>query len=79
MELCWLGILLLELLNSSSGIDQLLLTGEEWVTTAADFHANFRVYRTGFEFVPAGTNDVADCVRRVNIRFHLCILYMCIL
>ena len=45
---------LVELGNTSAGIDQLLLAREERVTLRADFHANILLRRTCLNHITAG-------------------------
>jgi hypothetical protein len=64
-------VFLLEAVNATGGIDQLLLTGEEWVAAGADFHADVAFVRgTRLEVVAAGADDADFVVSGVNSSLH---------
>jgi hypothetical protein len=65
-----LGHALLELIDATGGIDELLLAGVEGVARVADTHQNGGAGRAGFNDVPAGTPDFCVLVLRMNISFH---------
>src|SRR5271154_1735247 len=63
--------LLLEAVDASFGVHQLLAAGEERVTVGADFYAQIALMRgTGLEGVPAGADDVYFLVGGMNSGFH---------
>lgn len=61
----------LELINSASRIDKLLLTGVERMASRTELDPNFRGDgRAGFEFITAGTPDGCFFVFGMNFSFH---------
>ena len=64
-------VLLLEAVNTSGGIDQLLLTREERVAARADFHADVAlVGGSRLKDVTAGADDADFVVSGVNSGLH---------
>lgn len=62
----------LELLDAASGVDQLLLTGEERMAVRADFNLELRLGGADFEHCAAGAGHL--CFReigRMDILFHM--------
>lgn len=71
LRLAHLGVLLLEAVDASFRIDQLLFAGEERVAARTDFHADIALMSgTRLELVSAGANDIHFFVSRVDSRFH---------
>ena len=68
---CRSGVLLLEAIDATFGIHQLLTAGEERMAMSADFHADVALIgRPGLERVPACAVDFYFVVSRMNTRFH---------
>jgi len=66
-----LGILPAEAFDATSGVDQLLLAGKEWVASGADFYVDIAlVSRTGSEMVAARAHDAYFVVNGVNGCLH---------
>ena len=64
-------ILLLELVDTASGVYQLLAAGEEGMAVGADFHADVAlVGRARLEHIATGTDDVEFVISGVNTSFH---------
>ena len=61
---------LVEALDASAGIDQLLLAGEEGVALGADFNTEIRDGRTGLDGVAAGAPDNGGLIIGMNFLFH---------
>ena len=57
--------------NTSAGINQLLLTGKERMTLRADIYAQFFFGRSGFKLVAAGAFDRRGAVFRMDSLFHI--------
>src|ERR671931_1121807 len=60
----------LEPLDTSAGIDELLLARVERVAVRADLDVELGPRRPGLERVPAGTRHGCDYVLRVDLRLH---------
>jgi hypothetical protein len=60
-----------ELFNAAGGIDELLFTGKERVTSGTDADANILPSRTGVIHRSACANDIGFLIVWVNVRFHL--------
>ncbi len=69
-----LAITPLEALNSSSGIDELLLTRVKRMAFAAELYVEFRLSRFGHKSVATRAVDVRDHVIWVNFRLHSSII-----
>ena len=65
-----LGITLLELLDSTCGVDELLLAGEERVAGGADLNFNLVQYGTELELGATGTGCRNLFIIRMNVGFH---------
>ena len=63
-------VLLVEPFDPSGCIHQLLLAGEERMTTGADFDLHIPPGGVGFERVAAGTIDLGRLIVRMNALFH---------
>src|SRR5215470_2584261 len=59
-------VFLLETLDATRCVNQLLLAGEEWVTVRAYFHVNVFLRRTSRPRMTAGANDSAFDILRMN-------------
>jgi hypothetical protein len=67
-----LGVLFPKALNPTSGIDQLLLAGIEWVASGTDFCVDFAdVSRAGLKGVTAIAAYAAFIILGVDSVFHL--------
>ena len=64
------AVALLEALNSSGCIDQLLFSREKRVTARAHFQPDLLLGRSRFKFVPAGAGDKYLVVFRMNSFSH---------
>jgi hypothetical protein len=65
------SVLLLEPVNASGGVNQLLTAREEGMAGRADFHADIAlVSRPRFERVAAGANHIKFVVSGVNTSLH---------
>ena len=47
-------VFLIKLLNTSSGVNKLLLAGEKWMTGGTNLNLNGLVYRTKLYFIATG-------------------------
>ena len=67
-----LGVLLLKSLDAARGVQQLLLSGEEWVAVGADFDQHHIAFegRAGLKGVAAGAVNHQFVVIRMNSGFH---------
>lgn len=63
--------LFVELVNTSAGINKLLLSGKEWVALGADFHLYVLLCRASFDYVAACTFDSGGLVIRMNCVLHV--------
>ena len=61
---------LVEAINTSTGVNQLLLAGIERVALGADFNANVLLGRTGRDDVTTGTADGGLFVVRMDTFLH---------
>ena len=61
---------LVELGNTSAGIHQLLLAGEEGVTLRADFYANILLRRTCLNYITAGAFDSSLLIIGMDSFLH---------
>ena len=61
---------LLELVDASAGVNQLLLAGKEGMAIAADFHADVLLGGADLELVAAGTLDGGHLILGMNTLFH---------
>jgi hypothetical protein len=61
---------LIEALNTSAGIDELLLAGIERVALGANFDVDLRLGAARLDHVAAGTGNGAVNVIRVDTLFH---------
>jgi hypothetical protein len=59
-----------EALHTTSGVENTLLPGEEWVTLRADIDLEYRADAKRLETVPTGTADCGLSVIWVNSLFH---------
>ena len=64
------AVLLVELINTAAGIDQLLLAGVEGVALGADFNLELALYGTALEGFTACATDDAFAVGRMDVLFH---------
>ena len=62
--------LLVELGDTSAGIDQLLLAREEGVTLRADFHANVLLRGTCLNYITAGAFDRSLLIIGMDTFLH---------
>lgn len=67
---CLLRILLVETLNTTGRVNQLLLSGIVWMTRRADFDVDVTNRRAGFKSIPAHAGNDRFSVFWVNIFFH---------
>ena len=68
----FLAIALVEAIDASRGIDQLLLSGKERMASRTDFHVQIALFRgAGLERLTASASDVDFYVFWVNSWFHL--------
>jgi hypothetical protein len=67
-----IGVLLGEALDAAGGIDEFLLTGEEWMAVGTDFDVQPVAFDggAGLEVVPAGTVDGDGMIVRMNTGLH---------
>ena len=66
-----LAVTLVEAIDASRGIDQLLLAGKERVTCGTDFHVQVALLgRARLKRLPAGAGNGDINVFRVNSWFH---------
>jgi len=65
-----LGVFLIEFLNTSGSINQLLLAGKKGVTGRTDLNFDCLVHRTKFYFIAAGTLGHNLMICGMDIRFH---------
>ena len=63
-------VALLESVNTSAGVNQLLLTGEERVALGADFYSDVLLGRACSDFIAAGTSDNSSLVCGMNTFLH---------
>ena len=61
---------LVEPINASTGIDQLLLAGVERLALAANFDVDLRLGVTGVDHIAAGTSDGAVHIVRMDALLH---------
>jgi hypothetical protein len=68
----FVGVLLLEALDATGCVDQLLLAGEEWVALRADFDADQLAFAggAGLKRASAGAVDRDGMIIGVNSFFH---------
>ena len=72
-----LGILAAEALDAAGRIHELLLAGEKWVTTGADFYVDVALVRgTRGEAAPAGAEHADFVVCRMNGCLHKCLQWI---
>lgn len=69
-------IFLLELINTTAGIDKLLFTGEERMAVRTDLYAKVRTNRTRFESVPACASSRRHMILRMNGWFQRVHLFL---
>ena len=66
-----LAVSLVEALDSTTGVDQLLLAGEERMALVAQFDVEVATTgRAGLERVSTGTLDCGERVTGVDVSFH---------
>ena len=65
------AVLTIEALHPTSGINQALGTGIEWMAFRTDLDSDIRHRRTRFEDIPAGASHYAAAVFWMNSSFHL--------
>ena len=65
-----LGVLLAEALNTTRGVDQLLLAREEGVALGADVEMDLVLRRARLERVPAGADDLGGRVHGMDVGLH---------
>ena len=65
-----IAVALLELVNTSTGINQLLLTGEERMALGADIDAELRLRGARLERVATAAGDRSLVVLRMDTLFH---------
>lgn len=70
------AVFLLETVDAAAGIQELLLTREEWVTCGANLNAKIRFDRTCLECIAASASCCNDVVCRMNTLFHLVHLFL---
>ena len=63
-------VFLVEALDTTSGIDHLLLAGEERMTLRADFNSVVTKRGAGFNDVAACTGDLGGFIIGMNAFFH---------
>ena len=68
------AVLLVELINTAAGIDQLLLAGVEGVALGADFNGDVLLGGTGLNDGPAGAADGGLLVIGMDARLHIKLL-----
>ena len=68
------AVTLLELINASAAVDQLLTAGEEGVALGADFDLELALDGTALEGLTAGTANDALAVGRMDVLFHCFLL-----
>ena len=61
---------LLEPIDASAGVNQLLLAGKEGMAIAADFHVDLLLGGTDLELIAAGTLDGGHLIVGMNTLFH---------
>jgi len=72
----FLAIALVEAIDASRGIDQLLLAGKEWVASGTNFDVQVTFLgRASFECLAARAGDGNINIFWVNSWFHLITLY----
>ena len=64
------GVAALKALNTSAGVNQLLLAGVEGMALAANFDVDLRLGVTGVNHVAAGTSDGAVHIVRMDTLLH---------
>ncbi len=65
-----LGVFFIEFLNSSCGIDELLLAGKKGVAGGTDLNLNGLVYGTELNFIAAGALCIDLMIYGMDIGFH---------
>ena len=74
----FLTVALVEAIDASRGIDELLLSGKERMASRTDFHVQVALFgRPSFERLAASATDVDFYVFRVNSWFHLLLCLPC--
>ena len=68
------SVLLVEPLNSSCCVNQLLLSGEEWVASGADFNLDIANRRTSLNYIATCACDLSWLVIWMYTLFHICFL-----
>lgn len=63
-------VFLLELIDTTTGINKLLLTSEEWVAIGANLNAEIRLDRTRFKGVTACACNRRNVIIRMNVCLH---------
>lgn len=66
-----LGHALLEFINASGGIDELLLAGVKRVAGVANTKDGRRFGRAGLDYIAAGATDFRFVILRVQVSFHI--------
>ena len=64
------AVTLLELINASAAVNELLTAGIEGVALGADFDLELTAYGTALEGLTAGTANDAFAVGRMDVLFH---------
>lgn len=69
------AVFLLETVDASAGIDELLLAREKRMAARANFDAEVGLDRTRLERIAASASDRCHLVLRMNALFHLVHLF----
>ena len=64
------AVLLIELINTAAGINELLLAGVEGMALAANFDTDLGTGRTGLDHIAAGAGDGAIHIVRMDTCLH---------
>lgn len=65
------AVFLLELIDTTTGIDKLLLTCIERVAVGANLNAQVLFNRTGLKCIPTSTSYCGYMISRMNSLFHI--------
>src|SRR4030095_10276950 len=67
----WTAILLLETLDSTGSVNELLFSGKEGVAGGANLESNLRSCRTSFELIATGAGHQDFVILGMNTFFHV--------
>lgn len=67
---------LVETINTTAAVNQLLSAGEERMTLGADFHSDILLGRTGLDHLATRAADGRRLVLGMNSLFHACHLFL---